>query len=518
VRWSDLEKRYPLRPSSVDQQGARWRAPQAASRAQLTPLFLLLALSVSTLVTFATVTSAWAPLHHDMTEAWAWGKEFQLGYAKHPPLSAWVVGLWFAVMPRTDWSFYLLSGLNIAVALAGVWMLAGIFLGTFGRAASVLFLMLTPSFSLWALKFNVNAPLISAWPWTTYFFLRSLATRRMDFSVYAGLLGGIALLTKYYSLVLFGTLLLVAALHPDRLRYFTSPAPYVTNAVGLLVITPHVWWTFAADLPTIDYAISKTHYGVAEARSTAIGSVAGAIAALGFACAAYALAFGAQTWALLKRSLIAAFDRRNAWLTCFAHGPLIFTIAAYFVFNARITIGFLLPAFFALPTTFLVLSRAEVTAVVVRRLVYGVAAVWVTMVAASPLFAYYQFAYGPQAMLEPRRELAIEATRIWNATFARRLRFVSGEQRLATAVTFYSPDSPSYLILDKPEQSPWVADAEAKMEGVLILCREEAEACMQNAARYAGERAIRSTHEFAAKFFGRAAASQRFVFIVRPPD
>jgi 4-amino-4-deoxy-L-arabinose transferase-like glycosyltransferase len=453
-----------------------------------------------------------------MTEAWAWGKEFQLGYAKHPPVTAWIVGLWFAVMPRTDWSFYLLSGLNIAAALAGVWMLAGIFLGTFGRVASVLFLMLTPSFSLWALKFNVNAPLISTWPWTTYFFLRSLETRRIDLSVYAGLLGGVALLTKYYSLVLFGTLLLVAISHPDRRRYFASAAPYVTNAVGLLVITPHIWWTTAADFPTIDYAISKTQYDVAEARSTAIGSLAGAIGALGIATAAYAFAFGTQTWALLKRSVAATFDRRFCWLTCLAYGPLVLTIAAYFIANARITIGFLLPAFFFLPVAFLVLSRAEVTAVVVRRLVYCVVAVWVTMVAVSPFFVYYEFAFGGQATLEPRREIAIEATRIWTATFGRQLRYVSGEERLATAVTFYSPDSPSYLILDEPEHSPWVGDAQAKKEGVLILCRAVAEACIQNAARYAGEGATRSTHELAVKFFGHAAEPQRFVFILRPPD
>ena len=29
-------------------------------------------------------------LPHDMTEAWAWGQELQLGYFKHPPLYAWL--------------------------------------------------------------------------------------------------------------------------------------------------------------------------------------------------------------------------------------------------------------------------------------------------------------------------------------------------------------------------------------------------------------------------------------------
>src|SRR5204862_2811137 len=77
--------------------------------------FLLLYSAV--LMTFASFALGAGPLHHDMTEAWAWGKEFQLGYAKHPPMSAWLTGMWFAALPRSQWSFYLLSTLHIAAAL-----------------------------------------------------------------------------------------------------------------------------------------------------------------------------------------------------------------------------------------------------------------------------------------------------------------------------------------------------------------------------------------------------------------
>src|SRR5262245_17386870 len=279
-----------------------WLAQHTPSRVQAVanstsstaalPLFL--ASYFLALVTFATVTSGSGPLHHDMTEAWAWGKEFQLGYVKHPPFTAWVAGLWFTIMPRANWSFFLLSGLNIAAALAGVWMLASIFLDTRGRIASILFLMLTPSFSLWALRFNVNAPLISTWPWTTYFFLRSLETRRIDFSLCAGLVGAMALLTKYYSLVLFATLLLVAILHPERRRYFASPAPYLTNGIGIIALAPHVWWMIGAGFPTVEYAISKTEFEVEIARTTSIRAMCGAVAALGIAAGVYAFAFGAQ--------------------------------------------------------------------------------------------------------------------------------------------------------------------------------------------------------------------------------
>jgi len=507
-----LQKGYPSLAQGTTQRLAR------LARAPCATLMLALAPYVCVLVGFATIVNSWGSLHHDMTEAWAWGKEFQLGYAKHPPFSAWLAGLWFLLVPRGNLGFYLLSGLNVAMALAGVWMVAGVFLGTRARLAALFFLMLTPSFSLWALKFNVNAPLISTWPWTTYFFLRSLETRRIDYSVYAGVLGGMALLTKYYSLVLFATLLIVAMLHPERRRYFASPAPYFTNAVGLLVVTPHVWWTIAAGFPTIDYAISKTQFGVAEARSTAFGSVAGALAALSVGLAAYATAFGARWRMLLRRSLAAAVTIPDAWIGCLAYGPLLLTIAAYLFANARVTIGFLLPAFFALPVAFLALSRAEATPTVTRRLGVWVAAVWLALLAAAPGIAYYTLRFGNWRALEPRRQLADEATRIWHQTFGRRLRFVSGEQALATAATFYSPDTPSYFMFDQPEHSPWVSSLEANREGVLLLCRAESAACVRGAEAYAGKRAMRFERELRVTFLGRAGQSERFQLIARPPE
>jgi len=41
-------------------------------------------------------------VHFDMGEAVAWSREPALGYAKHPPLSAWVVKAWFTFLPLAD--------------------------------------------------------------------------------------------------------------------------------------------------------------------------------------------------------------------------------------------------------------------------------------------------------------------------------------------------------------------------------------------------------------------------------
>ncbi len=61
-------------------------------------------------------------IHFDMGEVVAWSRDLDWGYAKHPPLAAWLARAWFTVFPLTDWSYYLfamsLGGAGALVRLA----------------------------------------------------------------------------------------------------------------------------------------------------------------------------------------------------------------------------------------------------------------------------------------------------------------------------------------------------------------------------------------------------------------
>jgi len=484
-------------------------------RPHMRGLFAFLAVYGVVMMTFATINFGSGSLHPDTTETWAWGKEFQLGYSKHPPIMAWLAGAWFAVMPRTNWSFQLLSIVNAGIGLAGVWMLAGSLLGVHGRWASVLFLALTPSYTYWALKFNANAVLLSSWPWTAYFFFESVRKPRAGFALLAGLAGAIALLGKYYSLVLFATLLVAALLHPGRDRYFRSWSPYLTLASGFAAMTPHLWWLVQAGFPTLEYALAKTRFPVAVAGQHTAGAIAASYLCLGVGAGAFAVAFGRNSWDLLKRAIGATGKRESAWLIWLAHGPVLVTLAAYLAVNGRFATEHLMPACFAMPIAFLTTSRAPITGRVVRRLAIAALALWLPLTLASPVLAAYGFAHGGD--VEPRREIAVAATRIWHRLFDRPLRFVAGTREAATAAAFYSSDAPSYLRLDKPELTPWVHAEELKHHGVFVVCRASDQACIAQGARLIGERPFRTTQDFTARHWGSTSAPQSFVLFILPP-
>jgi hypothetical protein len=481
-------------------------------------LLAFLALYAAAMMTFATVVLGWGSLHPDITETWAWGKQLQLGYSKHPPVMAWLARAWLEVMPRTNWSFHLLAVMNAAAGLAGVWMLAGMLLpGLPGRLASVLFLTLTPAYTLWALKLNANAILLSSWPWTAYFFLESLRRPTVRAAMLAGVAGALALLGKYYSLILLATLLGVALLHPRRNAYFRSAAPYLTVATGLAVTAPHLWWLVQAHFPTIDYALTKTRHPAGQALQHTLSAIAQSYLSLGLGVMAFALAFGRRAWSLLVRALHATIERETAWLVWLAHGPAALTLVAHLATNGRFATEHLMPAFFAMPVAFLTAARAQVTRYVVQAVALATGAAWLALVIASPLLASYRFAHGGTLDLEPRREIAKTATQIWHRLFHRPLGIVAGTDALATAMTFYSPDAPSYLMLRDPSASPWITAARMSKEGVFIACRAADHSCIERAERIIGERPFHRSLDLATRFLGKRAPPQRFELFILPP-
>ena len=152
----------------------------------------LLAIFVAIWTLYAVVSAAPAAIHNDMAEAYVWGREFQLGYSKHPPFWAWIAGLWFEVFPRDDWAFALLAALNAGLGLYGSWMLIGDFAKGDRRLAATVLLLVTPFYTFLALKYNANSIFLSLWPWTMHFFVRSIDERQLSDAILFGLLMGLA--------------------------------------------------------------------------------------------------------------------------------------------------------------------------------------------------------------------------------------------------------------------------------------------------------------------------------------
>src|SRR5215831_16238607 len=225
--------------SPIDRLRTALTDPARAERAVLVSL----AIYVAIWTLYGTVAKSSQGLHPDMTEVIAWSRDLAWGY-KHPPLAAAVAHLWFSVFPVAEWSYYLLAMLMPAIALWIVWRLTADYLDIEKRVFGLALMMFVPFFNFHALKFNVNTVLLPAWAATTFWFLRAFKTRGLGWAALAGLGAALSMLGKYWSVFLLVGLVVAALIDRRRGLYFRSPAPWITVAVGLAAIAPHLVWLY----------------------------------------------------------------------------------------------------------------------------------------------------------------------------------------------------------------------------------------------------------------------------------
>ena len=456
-------------------------------------------------------------LWDDMLETYAWAQQWRLGYYKHPPFYSWVVGIWFQIMPRTDWAFYLLSAVNVGVGFAGVWALAGCFLKKGGRLLAVLPLAFMPSYNYLASNFNANTILLSLWPWATYFFVRSIEARSAWSSAAFGALATACMLSKYYSVLLLAACFFAALAHPQARRYFTSPAPYIAVGVGALLISPHIWWAYTNDWPPIQYAMGKTGYAWAssfgKAAATAIAGIAiNAVPTLILISALnrHSPKSNAPGWHRLL-----APERR--WLVILALFPTVMTILLGVTGYVKISIGFLIPAFFMFPLMIMLAMEASITHATTLGVARAVVIVMVCALLAAPGVALASYYFQIKGTSDVSHIATRDAAHIWNDLFKVPVRIVAGSEKYSIAQPFYGSSNPDEFTHFSFAQAPWITPARIATEGILTICDKADIGCVGFADKYATPATKRLAVTISRSFAGIKGPDIPLIYIMTPP-
>ncbi len=458
------------------------------------------------------VTEYASAIHNDMAEAYAWGREFQLGYNQHPPFWAWVCGLWFLIFPRANWAFAILSMLNAGIGLVGAWALIGRFVDGDRRVAATALLALTPFYSFLAYKFNANSIFLSLWPWTLYAFLGALRGRGLGASLCFGAMMGLALDSKYYALTLAATCLIAALASRERRRYFGSASPYVSAAAALALWAPHLAWLAANGAPPLRYLARVSGRAFSQTAFFAATAVLGAglqqVLAIGLPAAA----------AWRRRGAAAPLDAENRrLLAILALTPAALSFIAALALRTKISSNMMIGIFPLSPLLAIEWWRPEPERLRLWAL-RGATAVSLGALALSPLIAAAKAWYGrdPEDG-EPRQEAALAATALWRGATPAPLGFVAGSFRYDNAAVFYSPDHPSAFVNFDYFGNRWVTPEKLRTQGLLTICRADDAGCLAETAKFAPAQARREEIVLAHKAFGRTRPSVAFILTAIPP-
>lgn len=432
-------------------------------------------------------------IHMDVAEAYAWGQKFLLGYGKHPPLAGWVAGVWFRIFPTTDWATYALAMTVTGAGLVICWLIAVRVVDHRRAMFSVAMLALYPVFTFKGFKYNPDLLQLVTLPLFVLAYLDAFQKRTWMSGVWLGLAAALALMTKYWVLTMIGAVGLAALIHPDRMRFLRSPAPWVAFVACFVGMLPHLWWLKQADFLPLIYA-DDVYGGRTFGTTLRLALIYFAhnigLLLIPIAFAGIALAWKLQWWKSIRsKGVVSEFidsvkrpwmrgpnsgvylsQARNVWIIQIIVG-LVPPLAAL-VFGIYMKTDWGLSLFFLAPLALIALPALRVTQMALIRLMFMWLAFTLVMLLISPIIAAQTVRRDGEAGVPftPKSEFALQLTEAWRARFNTRWAVVAGTTEIGEPMTFYSPDHPAPFTPREIWASGLTSPEEATRLGFIGIC------------------------------------------------
>jgi 4-amino-4-deoxy-L-arabinose transferase-like glycosyltransferase len=434
-------------------------------------------------------------LQLDLAEDLALGREWQLGYWKHPPLPWWIADLTYRATGQID-AIYILGPLAAVTCMLGVWLLGRRLVGELPALLAVVALEGVHFYNFSVVKFAHDQVQLPFWAFTALAFHRAVTRNAMGAWALAGVLLAGAFWSKYAAFALAATLGLVLILDPYARRAWATAGPYLMGLSFAIVIAPNLWWLAQHDFMPFHYvderARAATHWY--QYLTYPILWTDGQIAFLAPAIALLGLLYWGSSWREYWKYLIVGPARGEAseqhasdqsaleqhsfgkrYVAALAFGPFLFTtIIAAALGRAVIALwGYPLWSFF--PLAVIVWFPPVLEDARLRRFAIGAIVVLLGFpLAYAGVELLEPFVHDrPKAAQFPGRAVAQEITRRWREQFGTPLAYVGGTEFVTNTVAVYSDDRPHAVVHGELELSPWVDAAELRRRGVALLWEDD---------------------------------------------
>src|SRR5665647_3428503 len=171
----------------------------------------------------------------DLIEALIYGREWQLGYDKLPPLPWWLVEIANLTIGH-DFAYYLLAQVAVVAGFAATSAPSVPASGTLGALVAVLIIDGLHYVNYTAAKFNHDVIQLPLWALAGFALHRALRGGEIRHWLLLGLSIGLSLWAKYFVVVLAAPMAVLIFIDTDARKCLKTPGPYVALAVALVVM------------------------------------------------------------------------------------------------------------------------------------------------------------------------------------------------------------------------------------------------------------------------------------------
>ena len=196
----------------------------------------------------------------DTIEALAWGSNLDWGFNKHPPMSAFLIEIFYQIFGAQDWAYYLLSQICVIISFFVVFKLAEEFFeNKVFCLLSVLLLEGIYFYNFTTPEFNVNVCLMPFWSLTVLYLWKGFRDNKIIDWLLLGLFAGFGFLSKYLFIYLgLGIdIFLIYMIYKKKIDFKCL----VSIISFLIVLLPHLIWLTENNYITITYGLDRTGTG-----------------------------------------------------------------------------------------------------------------------------------------------------------------------------------------------------------------------------------------------------------------
>lgn len=408
----------------------------------------------------------------DVVEGYAVGREWVIGYHKHPALPWWLLEMSRVLSGgAVGWPAYLLSAMCVAVAYWLAFLLGRDLLGTARAAAGAILLTGVVYFSWVIPEFNHNVVQMPIWLGALWALARARARRHVGWWMLLGALGALGLyakLTMALVLIVMAAFIVVDRQCREQLR---TAGPWAGLGAFAIVATPLVQWLVVSGFQPIEYAESR-------AGNRAGGITIFFLKQLAASAGLYLLlvaVFGRRLLAAMMPARLAEAWRHDPdtlrFLTWMHFGPIVLAMSIASVSGSGMKGAWGTPMLCLTGLLVMAWAPTLLDAPALRRIGGGAAA----LVLATGL------AYGIHArMLEPEGqsparidwpqvEMAQRIERAWIERTGKPLKIVAGDFWTAGIVSLYASSRPRLLVDAEPSRAPWLKLEDMERDGVMFI-------------------------------------------------
>ncbi|MBI1340558.1 hypothetical protein GC169_10185 [bacterium] len=411
-------------------------------------------------------------ISHDAAEGLIWGRGWDLGYPKHPPLQAWLLEAARLVFGTGSFAHVWLSALCVAVCHLAV-----------QRAGEY---VLDPRTAFWASaslqtvyyvnyttpEFNPNVLQLPAYALAGWFAIRVLTTGAARDWLVLGLVLGAGMYTKYSAALIAVSIAAFFLVDPEGRKRLMSPWPFAGAVLALLVFAPHLWWLATEGAPSLTYAVDRAQIAPSlPSRVANIGEFAGTMIAVSLPLALVIALSRERSKRPQPPSTFQPSDARRRLVFWLVLTPIATTACMALIAGFRIKAAWLAPFWTFAPLAAFLLFRVDAHAARWR----GGRTVVVVM-AALGLVAYLgvntfrpYLQHKPMRIHFPGAALAEQVDAAWRERFDTPLKVVIGDTLAAGSAAHYSAFEPMVRVGDVETDNPWAPEAMVQASGAVIL-------------------------------------------------